>query len=277
VVLAASDNSHPADQVATKIPIWSLLLLGAAALAVSIAQLPRNLAATAGLLMASVVLVVVFVVVERRVSKAVLPPSVFGSGPLKWILLSLAALMATATVTIYVPLFGQRLAHLSPVAAGFLGVAVSFGWSVSEIASASLSNKRVIERMVVTAPLVMVAGLLLAVVIQRDNASIGTVGLWALALGTLGIGIGAAWPHLSAWSMSDVDNPSEGSEAAAAINIVQLISGAFGAGVAGVVVNTVVGGDVTKARWLFAVFLVVAFGGLGAAYRTIRRRAAPAR
>ncbi len=75
-------------------------------------------------------------------SVKVLPPSTFGAGPLKWIYLSLAVLMASAMVDMYVPLFGQRLAHLVPVAAGFLGAALAVGWTVSEILSASLSSRQ---------------------------------------------------------------------------------------------------------------------------------------
>ena len=38
-------------------PVWSLLLIGAAALAISVAQIPHNIIATVGLLAAGVVLV----------------------------------------------------------------------------------------------------------------------------------------------------------------------------------------------------------------------------
>ena len=45
--------------------------------------------------------------------------------------------------------------------------------------------------------------------------------------------------------MGCVDDPREGARAAAAINTVQLICGAFGAGLAGVVVNPTDRGDAT--------------------------------
>ena len=60
--------------------------------------------------------------------------------------------------------------------------------------------------------------------------------------------------------MGCVDDPSEGGRAAAAINTVQLIFGAFGAGLAGIVVNATDRGDATAARWLFATFAVLARG-----------------
>ena len=253
-----------------KIPVWSLLLLGAAALTVSIAQVPHNGAATAALLAGSVLLVAAFVLLDRRMSVAVLPPSVFRSGSLKWIYLTMALLMASAMVDMYVPLFGQRLAHLVPVAAGFLGAALAVGWTVSEIASASLSSSRHIARVVGAAPLIMAVGLGLGAVTQVDDASAGVVVLWAVALVITGIGIGAAWPHLSAWAMQRVDDAKEGAAAAAAINTVQLISGAFGAGLAGVVVNSVHGGAVIAARWLFAVFAALGAVGAVASYRATR-------
>jgi MFS family permease len=94
--------------------------------------------------------------------------------------------------------------------------------------------------------------------------------LWALALMITGIGIGAAWPHLSAWAMQCVDDAKEAGVAAAAINTVQLISGAFGAGLAGVVVNSAQGGAVTAARWLFGVFAALGAVGAVASYRATR-------
>ena len=106
-----------------RIPVWSLLLLGAAALAVSVAGIPRNVGVDGGAACGG-----------RRAwsqcsssstagpQRSVLPPSAFRPGPLKWIYLTLGVLMAATMVDMYVPLFGQRLAHLVPVAAGFLGV-----------------------------------------------------------------------------------------------------------------------------------------------------------
>jgi MFS family permease len=253
-----------------KAPVWSLLLLGTAALAVSVAQIPRHMIAIVGLLAAGTVLVGLFAIVDWRMRAAVLPPSVFGPGPLKWIYLTMAVLMIAAMVTTYVPLFGQRLAHQTPVAAGFLGAALSVGWAGAEIVSASLENQRRIGRVIGAAPVVVASGLALAAVIQRDDASTGIVALWALALLVAGIGIGMAWPHLSVRAMDSVNDPAEGGAAAAAINTVQLISGAFGAGLAGVVVNMAEGGDVMQARWLFAVFAALSAAGVLASYRAVR-------
>ena len=270
VALPAGRINPSAAAPVMKVPVWSLVLIGAAALAISVAQIPHNIIATAGLLAAAIVLVGTFVLVDWRMHAAVLPPSVFGPGPLKWIYLTMGVLMLGAMVDTYVPLFGQRLAHLTPVAAGFLGAALAVGWTVSEIVSASLENPRAIGRVIAAAPVVVASGLALGAFTQRDNASAGIVALWTLALLVAGIGIGMAWPHLSVRAMDSVNDPAEGGAAAAAINTVQLISAAFGAGLAGVVVNTTQGGDMMEARWLYAVFTVLSAVGVAASYGATR-------
>jgi MFS family permease len=272
IALPGRRETSDSETAPTAVPVWSLLLLGAAALTVSVAGIPQDFRATAGLLAIGTALVVVFVYVDRRRPAAVLPPSTFGVGPLKWIYLTLGVLMAATMADMYVPLFGQRLAHLTPVAAGFLGAGLAIGWTVGEISSASLRSTQAIEWIVSAAPLVMATGLALGALTQFEEASVRLVAVWAVALFITGTGVGIAWPHLSAWAMTCVDDPAEGPAAAAAINTVQLICGAFGAGVAGVVVNSTDTADATPARWLFAAFAVVAALGVVASTRSARRR-----
>ena len=190
VVAARRDSEEESPTRA--VPIWSLLLMGAAALAVSVAALPHYLVQRLGLLAAAVLLVAVFLIVDWRMHVAVLPRSVFGPGPLKWIYLTMAVQMVAAMANTYVPLFGQQLADLSPVEAGFLGAALATGWTIGEIASASLTNRQVIGHVVAVAPLIMATGLALGAVTQRPYAPLGIVAIWALALLITGAGIGIA-------------------------------------------------------------------------------------
>jgi MFS family permease len=272
IALPARDAAH-VEVIRTPIPICSLVLLGSAALAVSVAAIPRDVRITVGVLVLGAVLVALFLFVDRRLPSAVLPPSAFRPGPLKWIYLTLGLLMAATMADMYVPFFGQRLAHLTPVAAGFLGAGLAIGWTVAEISSASMGNPRAIKRTVAFAPLVMATGLAMAAATQYDGAPRGLLAMWAIALFVTGTGVGIAWPHLSAWAMSRVDDPAEGPVAAAAINTVQLICGAFGAGLAGVVVNVTETGGAAPARWLFAVFAVLAALGVVASMRSTRHAA----
>jgi MFS family permease len=122
------------------------------------------------------------------------------------------------------------------------------------------------------APLVMALGLALAAVSQAEDAPGGLIAVWVVALAVTGVGVGMAWPHLSAWAMGSVDDASEGGRAAAAINTVQLMFGAFGAGLAGIVVNATDRGDATAARAMFATFAVLAVVGVVAAMRSGSRQ-----
>ena len=270
--LSVDSCEQDGDRVAARIPVPSVILLGAAALAVSVASVPHNIVATAGLLILGAALVGVFLIVDRRMDTAVLPASVYGLGPLKWVYLTLGLLVAATKVDLYVPLFGQRLAHLGPIVAGLLGAALSLGWTISGLGSGSLNRARAIVGVVVAAPLVMALGLALAGATHVQGARVGVVILCAVGLMAVGVGIGAAWPHLSAWAMSDIDDPAEGGAAATAINSVQLIFGAFGAGLAGVVVNLADGGGVAAARWAFAVFALLALTACVTAFRAGRRQ-----
>lgn len=266
----ALPGRRPGTGTRDRIPVRSLVLLGAAALAISAAGIPRSTAVTVTLLAAGLVLVAAFLVVDRRGTAAVLPRSAFGSGPLKWMYLTLGILMAATMANMYVPLFGQRVVGLVPVVAGFLGVALAVGWTVGEIFSASLRRRRVIARLVVSAPVIVAAGLAAAAAAQGVAADAWLVVAWVLSLCVTGVGVGLAWPHLSAWAMGAVDDPVEGRRAAAAISTVQLICGAVGAGLAGIVVNATAPDVGASAHWTFALFAAVALLGLTASWRAAR-------
>lgn len=269
VPMALPGRARAGSAAVTGIPVWSLILLGAAALLVSVAGIRPDLLSTAALLAAASALIVVFLMVDRRrvAGASVLPPTAFRPGPLKWVYLTLGLLMAATMVDMYVPLFGQRLAHLAPLTAGFLGVALAVGWTASEIVSASVDRRSSVVRIVLVAPLVMAIGLGAGALLVRDGMPGWLALLWALTLAVTGTGIGMAWPHLSVWAMTGVDDPAEGPVAAAAINTVQLICGAFGAGVAGVIVNRAPGAEAAAARWLFAGFAALAVVGVIASWR----------
>jgi MFS family permease len=266
--LPSRDKTDLASSSRTRIPIPSLLLLGAAALAISVAGIQRSIWATAALLVLALALVGSFLIIDRRSKARVLPRAAFGPGPLKWMYVSIGVLMAATMTDMYVPLFGQRLAGMTPLIAGFLGAVLAVGWTFSEIASASVNRHRVVGRLVAVAPAIMAVGLALAALTFNAGATWPVVAVWMVALFTTGCGVGIAWPHLSAWIMGAVDDPVEGGAAAAAINTVQLISGAFGAGLAGVVVNMADGSEASSAHWLFGVFATLAAIGIVATCRS---------
>jgi MFS family permease len=274
LVPGALPARQPGDRAPSipRIPVWSLLMLGAAALAISVAGVQRAAVATFGLLATGAVLVVLFLAVDRRAKATVLPRAAFGPGPLKWMYVTIGLLMGATMVDMYVPLFAQQLAGMVPAAAGFFGAVLAVGWTSSEILSASATRTSTIVRLVALSPVVMALGLGLGALVLGSHLTWPLIVAWAVGLFIAGMGVGIAWPHLSAWIMGAVEDPVEAGTAAAAINTVQLISGAFGAGLAGVVVNTTQGGDGAAVRWLFAVFAVLATAGFVASYRASRKR-----
>jgi len=65
------------DIAVSRIPVWSLLLLGGAALAVSVSGVQRNGTATIGLLALAAALVGCFLLVDKRIQASVLPKAAF--------------------------------------------------------------------------------------------------------------------------------------------------------------------------------------------------------
>src|SRR5207244_7719123 len=108
----------------------------------------------------------------------------------------LGLLVAATKVDLYVPLFGQRLAHLGPIVAGLLGAALSLGWTISGLGSGSLNKAHPILIVVIAAPLVVAGGLAVAGFTHVQGANVGIVIVCALALLAVGVGVGAASPHL---------------------------------------------------------------------------------
>lgn len=262
---AETTNSETARH---RVPVRSLLVLTAAAGLVAVAGLQSALPTMAGLIVVAAALMVLFVMLDRRSSAPVLPRAVFAHNPLKWIYLTIAVLAVASMVETYIPFFGQRLGHLIPLTAGFLGATLAFGWTFGEMISAS-AHARAVSRVVTLAPAVVAAGLLLAGALQRDGASALEMALWALGFAVTGAGIGMAWPHLAAAAMSVSTDAAESGAAAASISTVQLIAGAFGAGVAGVLVN--LGGSPTRgAHLLFLGFAAIAITGVAVSSRVFR-------
>ncbi|MBY4272901.1 MFS transporter [Rhodococcus fascians] len=252
------------------VPTLSLTLLTTAALLVSIAGVVSNLAITAAMVLGGVLLLIAFVAADRRAAHGVLPPSTFGASALKWIYLTIVVLAVASTVETFIPLFGQRLAGLAPLAAGFLGAALALGWTLGEIPSASATAPRVVRRIVIAGPILVAAGLCIVATCLTDQAGPGSITTWVVGLLVAGVGIGIAWPHLAVGAMTSVTEPGEGARASAAINTVQLIANAFGAALAGVLVNLGEPSTLRSAQLLLFTFAALAFLGVAAAARSQR-------
>ncbi|QII05223.1 MFS transporter [Rhodococcoides fascians A25f] len=261
-------TSEPTES--SPVPTWSLTLLTTAALLVSVAGVMPNLAITAAMVAAGALLLIAFVAADRRAPYGVLPPSTFSASSLKWVYLTIVVLAVASTVETFVPLFGQRLAGLAPLAAGFLGAALALGWTLGEIPSASATAPRIVRRIVIGGPILVAVGLCIMATFLTDRANAGLITVWVVGLIVAGVGIGIAWPHLAVGAMTSVTEPGEGARASAAINTVQLIANAFGAALAGVLVNLGESSTLRSAQLLLFTFAAVALIGVAAAARSQR-------
>lgn len=225
-------------EVAEPVPFVSLVALGVAAALISVASVLTNLVLVAVTIAVAIVVLVWFVRRERRSSVRVLPAATYRSdSPLKWMYLSIAILAIGTVSEAFAPLFGQRLAGLEPLVAGFLGAAVSVGWSVMMLFSSNATRPTTLRRLRIAGPAVVAVGLAVAGLFQQENAGPGLVVVWFVALAVAGAGIGIAFPHQLVAVMGSTKDPVEAGKASAGINTVELLGLSFGSAIGGLLVN----------------------------------------
>ncbi|WBQ06928.1 MFS transporter [Kribbella sp. CA-293567] len=257
------------------VPGISLVLLTSAVAMVSVASIVPAGIATAATLIVGLGLGAVFVLHERTAKAAVLPRVTFAPGTaLKWVYLTVGILAFGIGTEAFIPLFGQELGALSPLLAGFLGAALSLGWSLSQTVSASAERPAVVRRLVIGGPALLAVGLAAYAVLQQSGPSVLVVVLWFVTLFAAGAGIGIAFPHLAVAAFSSVGDEEEASKASAGINTVFLMASAFSAALAGVLVKLGEPSVLSSARWLLFVFAAAALIGAFPAWRITRSRAA---
>ena len=251
---------------AEPLPLVQLVLLTIAVFAASWGGIGENILSTLAGMLAALVLMVLFVVVERKSARKLLPAETFRlPGALGSLYATSALLAMTVTCTeIFLPLFLQELHGRSPLQAGYIAAVMSAGWTTAAILASGFQGAP--RTMAVRAgPVLSIASMIaLALVLPVAGPVSDLAGDWlrlALICAALiagGAGVGLAYPHLSAMVMH-VAPPEEADNAASSIMTVQLCATAFGAAIAGLAVNLAGGGtssggmDVgNAARWLFA-------------------------
>lgn len=218
------------------VPVGSLILLAATAAAFSLAAVvdtgwPAVVAVASG-----VVLLGVFVLVDRASPSPVLPHLTYRRGnPLKWIYISLGILSAAAMVEMFLPKFGQELAGMSPLVAGIFGATVSIGWSFVQLVSASVDSPRRARRLTLLGPILATVGLGIYAASQGMDAP-WLPWVWVGGLLLAGAGAGLAFPHLSVAAMHISEDPTEASKSAAGVGTSELIANAISSTFVGLLV-----------------------------------------
>lgn len=235
----------------TPVPTFALVAVVGAVGAVSVAGILPNVVAMAAFIVLGFGFIAAFLLVEKRAAVRVLPAATYAPGSsLRWIYLTIMSLAAGVSVESFLPLFGQHLGGLPPAAAGFFSAALSFGWSAGQIVS---SSARRVRLLCLAGPTLLTGSFVVLALLQQENASVLA---WLVVLLAGGTGIGIAMPHLSVAAMAS------GQQAAAAIATVLTMATAFGASIAGLLVNLGAPSMVTSARYLLIGFAVVAAAGI---------------
>lgn len=258
-----------------------LVLLVLAVLAVSFGSVrPELIWNIAGIALA-LVLLGILIAIESRSRQRLLPRrTVRLTSPLGMLLVTISMLAITVTASeIFIPLFLQVLHAQTPLVAGYLAVVMSAGWTIGSIGCSGAQGLSV-GRAIILAPVLSLAGMILLAMIfpvqsRGDWLSLGVI---CLAFAIVGLGVGIGWPHLLT-RILQVAPKDEQDLASTSITTIQLFATAFGAALAGMVVNLAgltqpggVAGTASAAFWLFAAFALAPAIGLVSAARSVRLR-----
>ena len=249
------------------VPWTSLVLLAAGVAAVGVAGVVPLGGSTAVALLVGVALGIAFLRHEGRGRNGILPRVTFASGSsLRWVYLAVAVLAFGIGTEAFIPLFGQEIGGMIPFTAGLLGAALSLGWSVTQMFTASAEKQSARRGLIVAGPLVVGAGLAAYGLLQHEGPSPLVIALWFAALFAAGAGIGLGFPHLTVAALGSTSgDEEEGAKAAAAVNTVFIIASAFSAALAGVLVNLAAPDLVRSAQLLALVFAGISVLGVAAA------------
>lgn len=229
---------EPHSAAPAAVPFIPLSLVVGAVGVLSIAGVFEDRRATGMCIALALILIATALWTDSRAKVQILPsPTYKHYCSLRWVYLTIAFLACGVAVETFLPLFGQNLARLSPLSAGFLAAALSFGWSASQIASSAARSKRTIRYFLVAGPLLLAGAFATLALLQTSNGSPAMALIWVPLLIVGGTGIGLAMPHLSVAAMDSTQEPLEGQKAGAAIATVLTMSTAFGAAIAGLLVN----------------------------------------
>lgn len=254
------------------VPVASLIPLVLATIAISLSAIVPIGWPTLTTVGIGLILLWLFVIVERRSKDTILPHITYRRGnALKWVYLTVAALSAGVMLENFIPLFGQQLAGLSPLIAGLLGAVLSLAWVIAQLFVVSVKSESGRRRAIRLGPLLLTAGLIAYGLLQATGVDMPMVLLWAAVLALAGVGIGLAWPLLGVAAMSSTHDPAEGGKAAAAITITQLIAFSITSALAGTLMAA--GGEsvVDSARYVTLGIALLTLLGIFAAGIATRR------
>ena len=217
------------------------------------------------LIAASIVLVTTMVLIERKSEVRLLPyGAVMLSNPIARLYLTIFTMMLVLTSDIYIPYFLQTLHGVTPLVSGYLVALVALGWTIAAFFSASFSGRQAAIA-IISGCILETAATASLIPFLATNTPFDTVARFAPAVITMflmGFGVGLGWAHLVT-RIIGIARRTEQDKASAAISMTQSLGGAFGAALAGVIVNGAgltypggISGGLSAAMWLYALMAI---------------------
>lgn len=262
------------------VPVPQILLLTGAVIGISVASILTEDAVLPMVLIGLALLaVVVLAAVDRRARARLFPRGTFtlGSG-LAPLFAAMLLINAAIISDMFVPLFLQLLHGQMPLVAGYMVALVAVGWSSGSMITSSWTGSRARLALAAGPVLQTIAAAGLALFVGRDNAAGALLPLVpvCLSLLVLGLGIGTAWPQVSARLLQAAPD-GERDLTSASISMVQLFAAGLGAAVAGVIVNAAglasgnsVAAALNAANWLYGLFILVPLVAVPIAWAIVR-------
>ena len=207
------------------------------------------------------------IVIERHAQARLLPAGTIRlASPLARVYLIMLMLLVTGCSDVYIPYFLQVLHGVTPLISGYLVALLALGWTAAAFLTARLQGRRANRVILAGAAIEALATVLLVFTLARHNpeSSIPLLAAATVFIFLMGFGIGMGWAHLVTHVLH-LAPAGETDKASAAITTMQALGAAFGAALAGIIVNTTglidpggVAGALTAAYWLYGLLALPA-------------------
>jgi MFS family permease len=250
-----------ADTKPIKIPGLRVALIAIAIAVLSTAAIVAQPLGKAALIATSLAALVLTLHLDRRAAASLLPSDAFSlktpTGAGLWLALLLS--ISYSPLSIYIPIFLQRLHGFDPLSSGYAVAGASMGWTLAAIVVAGARGAWP-NRFLIGGPLLMAVSL---VAVALLTASSHLVAL-CIALALVGIGIGLPWSFMAERTMRGA-RAREEAVAASSVATTQQMGFALGGAFAGLAANSAGlasglerEGLLSAAFWTPVVFLVPA-------------------
>ncbi|WP_336279365.1 MFS transporter [Bartonella sp. CB175] len=140
------------------------------------------------------------------------------------------------SIELYFPLFLQELHGQDPLIAGYMAALISLGWTCGSLLSAGVSAKKICS-IIIYSPILSLIGIcILLWLVPTEISTPKYTFVIGLALFTIGVSAGTAWPHLLT-RILQCANDKDALRASESLTSVQLFSAALSATLAGTITN----------------------------------------